>query len=99
MEALICRSRSVHRSMVFCALVALLPIGTMLFGQTSQPQSEEERVGEMKTRVIALLGLNSGDTAADMGCGDGFTRFPWPDSSALPGGSMRRTSATGHLLN
>jgi predicted methyltransferase len=48
----------------------------MLFGQTSPPRSEEERVAEMKTRVVALLGLNSGTTAADVGCGDGFYTMP-----------------------
>jgi len=40
------------------------------------PTSEEERVAEMKSRVVALLGLNSGDTAADVGSGDGFYTIP-----------------------
>ncbi len=30
----------------------------------------------MKSRVVALLGLKSGDTAADVGCGDGFYTIP-----------------------
>jgi ubiquinone/menaquinone biosynthesis C-methylase UbiE len=34
--------------------------------------SEEERVG----RVVALLGLSSGDAAADVGSGDGFYTIP-----------------------
>jgi ubiquinone/menaquinone biosynthesis C-methylase UbiE len=40
------------------------------------PTSEEDRVAEMKRRVIALLGLNSGETAADVGSGDGFYTIP-----------------------
>jgi len=40
------------------------------------PSSEEERVAEMKSRVVALLGLRSGDTAADVGSGDGFYTIP-----------------------
>ena len=30
----------------------------------------------MKKRVIAALGLRQGDTAADVGCGDGFYTIP-----------------------
>ena len=61
------------------------------------PSSEEERVAEMKSRVIALLGLNSGDTAADVGSGDGFIRFPWPASWDLPGRCTRRISVMASL--
>ena len=61
------------------------------------PSSEEERVAEMKSRVIALLRLNSGDTAADVGSGDGFIRFPWPASWDLPGRCTRRISVMASL--
>ena len=46
------------------------------FGQSPQPQSEEDRVAEMKRRVIEILLLRPGDTAADVGCGDGFYTIP-----------------------
>jgi predicted methyltransferase len=76
MAVLVWISRTGWRSMVFRGLVALLFVVALLFGQTSQPRSEEERVAEMKTRVVALLGLNSGATAADVGCGEGFYTIP-----------------------
>jgi hypothetical protein len=56
-------------------LVAPLPVG-----------SEEERVAEIKTRVVALLDLNSGATAADVDCGEGFLHdFPGPFSWSFGG--------------
>lgn len=77
MEALINRSRSVSRSKALPRIpIAFLLTISALFGQASQSRSEEERVAEMKTRVVALLGLKSGDTAADVGCGDGFYTIP-----------------------
>ena len=52
--------------------------------------SEEERVAEIKTRVAALLDLNSGATAAEVGCGDGFLRdSPGPFSWSF-GGPLAR---------
>jgi len=45
-------------------------------GQAPQPQSEEDRAAEMKRRVIGTLNLRPGDTAADVGCGDGFYTIP-----------------------
>jgi len=42
----------------------------------AQPGTEEERAAEMKRRVIETLQLRPGDTAADVGCGDGFYTIP-----------------------
>jgi len=56
--------------------IAFLLTVSVLFAQASQSRSEERRVAEMKTRVVALLGLKTGDTAADIGCGDGFYTIP-----------------------
>ena len=53
----------------------LLTIGSM-FGQSFQPQSEQERSADLKKRVIDTLHLHAGDTAADVGCGDGFYTVP-----------------------
>jgi predicted methyltransferase len=77
MEGLVCKSRSVSSSKALprIPIAFLLAVGA-LFGQASQSRSEEERLAEMKTRVVALLGLKSGDTAADVGCGDGFYTIP-----------------------
>jgi len=47
-----------------------------VFGQSLQPQSEADRVAEMKRRVIEALQLRAGDVAADVGCGDGFYTIP-----------------------
>jgi len=55
-------------------LLALIVCG--LFGQPAQPQSEEQRAAEMKRRVVEILHLKPGDTAADVGCGDGFYTIP-----------------------
>jgi len=64
----------------FYALVrsAILPLLVVsgVFGQSLQPQSEEDRAAEMKRRVIETLNLRPGDTAADVGCGDGFYTIP-----------------------
>jgi predicted methyltransferase len=77
MGAVIWKSGSVRRQRALARIpiAFLLTVGA-LFGQASQSRSEEERVAEMKTRVVALLGLKSGDTAADVGCGDGFYTIP-----------------------
>jgi ubiquinone/menaquinone biosynthesis C-methylase UbiE len=62
-------------SLLRCVL--LLPlILNGVFGQSAQPQPEEAGVAEMKRRVIELLQLRPGDTAADVGCGDGFYTIP-----------------------
>ena len=77
MEAPIWKSSSVRRPRALPRIpFAFLLTVTALFGQASQSRSEEERVAEMKTRVVALLGLKSGATAADVGCGDGFYTIP-----------------------
>lgn len=47
-----------------------------IFGQPPQPRSEEDRAAEMKRRVIGILNLRPGETAADVGCGDGFYTIP-----------------------
>ena len=63
----------------FCTLVRtlfLLVAATGLFGQSLQPQSEADRVAEMKRQVIETLQLRAGDVAADVGCGDGFYTIP-----------------------
>jgi ubiquinone/menaquinone biosynthesis C-methylase UbiE len=56
--------------------ILLVLIGSWVLSQTSQPQSEENRVAEMKRRVIETLNLRSGNTAAEVGCGDGFYTIP-----------------------
>ena len=55
-------------------LLALIVSG--VFSQPPQPRSEEDRASEMKRRVIETLHLRPGDTAADVGCGDGFYTIP-----------------------
>lgn len=47
-----------------------------LLGQPTQQRSEEDRTAEMKRRVIEALNLKPGNTAADVGCGDGFYTIP-----------------------
>jgi predicted methyltransferase len=47
-----------------------------LFGQSPLPRSEEDRATELKKRVVEILQLKPGDTAADVGCGDGFYTLP-----------------------
>jgi predicted methyltransferase len=77
MEVGVLNSRFGKRSIArLRVLTAFLIMAGVVFGQGSQPRSEEERIAEMKTRVVALLGLRSGDTAADVGCGDGFYTIP-----------------------
>jgi len=48
----------------------------MVVSQPSQPRSEEDRAADLKRRVIETLHLGPGDTAADVGCGDGFYTIP-----------------------
>src|SRR6266567_2824082 len=52
------------------------------FSQPPQPRSEEERAADLKKRVIETLQLRPGDTAADVGCGDGFYTIPLARSLA-----------------
>src|SRR5215831_17147757 len=100
MKALIWRSRSAPRPRPLARMpIAFLLTVAALFGQASQSRSEEERVAEMKTRVVALLGLKSGDTAADVGCGDGFYTIPLARFLGLPGRFMRRILLTGNFRN
>lgn len=58
--------RAILLSVVLCSL----------FGQLSQPRSEEDRAEEMKRRLIRTLNLRPGNAAADVGCGDGFFTIP-----------------------
>jgi predicted methyltransferase len=77
MEGLLWKPGSLRRPTVLPRIpIALLLTASTLLGQALQSRSEEERVTEMKARVVALLGLKSGDTAADVGCGDGFYTIP-----------------------
>src|SRR5215471_546317 len=77
--------------------IAFLLAISQLFGQASQSRSEEERVAEMKTRVVALLGLKSGDTAADVGCGDGFYTVPLARSLGPSGRVYAEDISDGQL--
>jgi len=74
-----------------------VPAISALFGQASQSRSEEERVAEMKSRVIGLLGLKSGDTAADVGCGDGFYTIPLARSLGPAGRVYAEDISDGQL--
>jgi predicted methyltransferase len=56
--------------------ILLVLIGGCVFPQTPKPRLEENRVAEMKRRVIETLDLRPGETAADVGCGDGFYTVP-----------------------
>ncbi len=56
--------------------ILLLLIVCQVFGQSLQPRSDEDRAAEMKRRVIETLNLHPGDTAAEVGCGDGFYTIP-----------------------
>jgi ubiquinone/menaquinone biosynthesis C-methylase UbiE len=57
--------------------VILLPLIVCgLLGQPPQPQSEADGTAAMKRRVVEILHLQPGDTAADVGCGDGFYTIP-----------------------
>ena len=68
-------SAPVRSSFAFSRIpIAILLTTVALLGQSSQ--SEEERAADMKMRVVALLNLKSGDTAADVGCADGFYTVP-----------------------
>jgi len=62
-------------SLVRSVILPLLLVSGV-FGQSLQPQSEEDRAAEMKRRVIETLNLRPGDRAADVGCGDGFYTIP-----------------------
>src|SRR5260370_21634299 len=55
------------------AVLLILILSTL--GQ-AQPRSEEDRIAELKRRVVETLRLRPGDTAADVGCGDGFYTIP-----------------------
>jgi ubiquinone/menaquinone biosynthesis C-methylase UbiE len=44
--------------------------------RAASPQFDEERASELKRRVIETLKLQPGQTAADVGCGDGFYTLP-----------------------
>src|ERR1700693_5226095 len=56
--------------------ILLLLIASGAFSQPTQPLSEADRVADMKQRVVQVLHLRAGDTAADVGCGDGFYKIP-----------------------
>ncbi len=53
--------------------LALIFTGTLI---QAQPRSEEERVADLKKRVVAALQVPVGSTVADVGCGDGFYTIP-----------------------
>lgn len=66
--------RSLSRSAFHLAVLLLLAAPTVL-GQP-QPRSEDDAAAEMKRRVVETLQLKPGQTAADVGCGDGFYTIP-----------------------
>jgi predicted methyltransferase len=55
-------------------LLALTVSG--VFSQPPRSRPEEDRASELKSRLIETLHLQAGDTAADVGCGDGFYTIP-----------------------
>jgi len=57
------------------AILLLLILGG-LFGQSPQPRPEADRAADLKRRVIETLHVQPGDTAADVGCGDGSYTIP-----------------------
>lgn len=69
------RTATASNALMRIAILFLLITGGLV-SQPRQAQSEEDRVAEMKRRVIETLHLRSGDTAADVGCGDGFYTIP-----------------------
>src|SRR5438552_14897090 len=77
------------------AILLPLILGS-LFGQPFQPCSED-RAAEMKRRVIETLNLRPGDTAADVGCGDGFYTIPWLALSAHQASCTPKISVTRRL--
>jgi ubiquinone/menaquinone biosynthesis C-methylase UbiE len=60
-----------RRLFVIASLAAIFCVA-----QAASPQSDEERAAELKRRVIETLNLRPGQTAADVGCGDGFYSLP-----------------------
>jgi ubiquinone/menaquinone biosynthesis C-methylase UbiE len=69
------RTDNLPQTLVRSAILLLL-IVSGVFSQPPQTQSEEDRTSEMKRRVIETLHLRAGETAADVGCGDGFYTIP-----------------------
>src|SRR5437660_977685 len=69
------RTATSSNAFVRSAILLLLIVGGA-FSQPSQPRSEEDRAGDLKKRVVETLHLRPGDTAADVGCGDGFYTIP-----------------------
>jgi ubiquinone/menaquinone biosynthesis C-methylase UbiE len=78
--------------------IVLVLIVSGVFSQTPQPRSEEDRVAEMKRRVIETLHLRPGDTAADVGCGDGFYTIPLARSLGPSGKVFAVDIDDGELL-
>lgn len=68
-------NQATRREVVRSSILFLLIAGGLV-SQPRQAQFEEDRVAGMKRRVIETLHLRSGDTAADVGCGDGFYTIP-----------------------
>src|SRR5262249_50733386 len=98
MEAFIGKSGAVICSKTLPRIpIALMLAISALFGQASLSRSEEERAAEMKSRVVALLGLKSGDTAADVGCGDGFYTVPLARSLGPSGRVYAEDISDGQL--
>src|SRR5262245_46827251 len=85
------------RALPFIPIAFLLTVSA-LFGQAPQSRLEKERVAEMKNRVVALLGLKSGDTAADVGCGDGFYTIPLARLLGSSGKVYAEDISDGQLL-
>jgi ubiquinone/menaquinone biosynthesis C-methylase UbiE len=58
-----------------------------LLGQPAQARSEEEQAAELKRRVIETLQVREGQTAADVGCREGFYTIPFARALG-PGGKV-----------
>ena len=64
------------RALPWALMRSVILLSLILCPAFAQPRTEEERAAEMKRRVIETLQLRPGDTAADVGCGDGFYTIP-----------------------
>jgi predicted methyltransferase len=69
------RTAQKHSALARRAIPVLLMVSGV-YAQPPQPQSEADRIAELKGRVIETLQLRAGDTAADVGCGDGYYTIP-----------------------
>ena len=71
-----CTVRVMASTIRFRRAMLLALIVSCLCGRPLQQRSEADQAAELKRRVIETLQLRVGDTAADVGCGDGFFTIP-----------------------